>query len=151
MPTTKVKDIMTPNPACCTPGTGLRQVAEMFVEHDCGAVPVVADLASRRPIGVVTDRDIACRAIAAGKNALELEARDCMSSNCIAVPLDTPLDACCEVMEKNQVRRIVVVDGSGACCGMVSQADLALKGKDKKAVEVLKHVSRPRTAAPARA
>jgi CBS domain-containing protein len=137
---------MTPNPACCTPGTSLRQVAEMFVEHDCGAIPVVDNLNDRRPIGIVTDRDIACRAVAAGKNALELQARDCMSANCITVPLDAALDACCEVMEKNQVRRVVVVDRSGACSGVLSQADLALKGKDKKAAEVLKHVSRPRSA-----
>jgi CBS domain-containing protein len=142
----KAKDIMTPNPACCTPDTGLRRVAEMFLEHDCGAIPVVDDPARRRPVGIVTDRDIACRAVAAGKNALELTARDCMSTNCVTVPLDAGLDACCAAMEKNQVRRVIVVDGAGGCCGVLSQADLALKGKDRKAAEVLRHVSRPRTA-----
>jgi CBS domain-containing protein len=74
----KAGDIMTPNPACCTPETGLREVAQMLVDHDCGAIPVVSDQQSRRPVGIVTDRDIACRAVAAGKNALELTASDCM-------------------------------------------------------------------------
>jgi CBS domain-containing protein len=47
----KVREVMTPNPACCTPDTSLRKVAEMFVEYDCGAVPVVDDKegSCRRP------------------------------------------------------------------------------------------------------
>ena len=67
----KIREAMTPNPACCTPDTGLREVAEIFVEYDCGAVPVVESKESLRPLGIVTDRDIACRAIARGVNALE--------------------------------------------------------------------------------
>jgi CBS domain-containing protein len=145
----KAKDVMTPNPACCTPETGLREVAQMFIDHDCGAIPVVDDLVSRRPIGIVTDRDIACRAVAAGKNALELKASDCMTATCVTVPLDASLDDCCEVMEKNQVRRILVVDEAGCCCGVIAQADIALRGKEKKAGEVVKEVSRPTTTASA--
>ena len=90
----KAKDVMTPNPACCTPETNLQEVAQMFVDHDCGAIPVVEDSVSRRPVGIITDRDIACRAVAAGKNALELRARDCMSTACVTVPLEASLDDC---------------------------------------------------------
>ena len=46
----QVKDVMTPDPACCTPDTTLRRVAEMMVEHDCGEIPVVEDMASMRPV-----------------------------------------------------------------------------------------------------
>jgi CBS domain-containing protein len=140
---TKVKEIMTTNPACCTPDTGLQEVAELFILHDCGAVPVVDGLGTRRPIGIVTDRDIACRAVAAGKNALELTARDCMSTPCVTISLDASLDDCCEAMEKNQVRRVLVVDRTGACCGIVSQADIAIRGKEKRAADVLREVSQP--------
>ena len=68
----KVGEIMTPNPACCTPETPLLQVAQMFIDHDCGAIPVIESESVRKPVGIVTDRDIACRTVAAGKNALEL-------------------------------------------------------------------------------
>ena len=139
----KVQNIMTDNPACCTPGTGLQEVAQMFIDHDCGAIPVVDDLVARRPVGIVTDRDIACRAVAAGKNALELKARDCMSTSCVTIALDASLDECCEAMEKNMVRRVIVVDADGSCRGIVSQADIALAGKGKKVAEVVKEVSRP--------
>ncbi|HEY3170207.1 MAG TPA: CBS domain-containing protein, partial [Thermoanaerobaculia bacterium] len=74
---------------------------------------------------------------------------DCMTATCVTVPLDASLDDCCEVMEKNQVRRILVVDEAGCCCGVIAQADIALRGKEKKAGEVVKEVSRPTTTASA--
>src|SRR5262245_6401747 len=137
----RVKDIMTANPACCTPDTSLREVAEIFVDHDCGAVPVVESFESRTPVAIITDRDIACRAIAKGRNALELKARDCMSSPSVTVREDASLDACIEAMESNRVRRIVVVDEFGRCCGIVSQADIALHGSKKATAEIVKEVS----------
>src|SRR5262249_55546590 len=131
------------SPACCTPETGLQEVAMMFVEHDCGAVPVVESEGSKRPVGIITDRDIACRAIAAGKNVLALTAEDCMSSPCVAVSADASLDDCCDAMEEYKVRRILVVDEVGECCGIISQADIAVRGKEKKAAEVVREVSQP--------
>lgn len=139
----KAQDVMTPNPACCTPDTSLRAVAILFVHHDCGAIPIVEDFEDRKPVGIVTDRDIACRAIAAGKNALELRARDCMSSSCVSVPVGASLDECCRAMRRNQVRRLVVVNDSGQCVGVIAQADLALQVREKKAAGVLREVSRP--------
>src|SRR5438093_11793633 len=145
----KVKEVMTPTPACCTPDTSLQGVAEMFVEHDCGAVPVVESLESMTPIGIVTDRAIACRAIAKGINALELTARDCMSSPSVTVREDADLDECIESMESNRVRRIVVLDEFGRCCGIVSQADIALQGPRKKTAEVVRELSEPTVSASA--
>ena len=145
----KVKDVMTANPACCTPDTSLREVAEIFVDRDCGAVPVVESLESMKPLGIITDRDIACRAIAKGKNALDLKARDCMSSPSVTVREDASLDDCIEAMESNRVRRIVVVDEFGRCCGIVSQADIALHGSKKATAEIVKEVSAPMPSASA--
>jgi CBS domain-containing protein len=139
----KVKDVMTRDPACCTPETSLRAVAEMFVDHDCGAVPVVESHESMRPVGLVTDRDIACRAIAKGANALDLTALDCMTSPGVSVREDQGLDACIEAMEENRVRRLMVVDELGRCCGIVSQADIALHASGRKTAEVVKELSEP--------
>jgi CBS domain-containing protein len=145
----RVKGIMTANPVCCTPNTSLREVAEIFVDHDCGAVPVVESFESMKPLGIITDRDIACRAIAKGKNALELNARDCMSTPSVTVREDASLDDCIEAMESNRVRRIVVVDEFGRCCGIVSQADIALHGSKKATAEIVKEVSAPMPSASA--
>jgi CBS domain-containing protein len=139
----KIKEIMTASPACCTPETSLREVAAMFVDHDCGAIPVVDNLETRRPIGIVTDRDIACRAVAKGLNALELTARDCMSSPTVTVPEDASLDEAIQLMEDNRVRRLPVVDERGRCIGVVAQADIALSAGKGKTAEVVKEISQP--------
>ena len=139
----KVKEIMTKSPACCTPETSLREVAAMFVDHDCGAIPVVDNLDTRRPIGIVTDRDIACRAVAKGLNALELTARDCMSSPSVTVKEDASLDEAIQLMEDNRVRRLPVVDERGRCIGVVAQADIALSAGKGKTAEVVREISQP--------
>src|SRR5512147_1731497 len=95
----RVKDVMTPSPACCVPGTPLQEVAVMLIEHDCGAIPVVENKDTGRPVGVITDRDIACRAVAAGKNALELRAVDCMTTPCVTAAEDMSLDEGVALME----------------------------------------------------
>lgn len=137
----KAKEIMTHDPAYCTPQTPLLDVAQMFIEHDCGAIPVVESESVRRPVGIVTDRDIACRAVAEGKNASRLTASDCMSSPCLTALEETSLEDCCRLMEVNRVRRIVVVDGSGRCSGIVSQADVARRASEAKVGEVVRKVS----------
>ena len=116
----QVKDFMTPDPACCTPDTALQRVAEMMVEHDCGEIPVVENVASMRPIGVITDRYITCRTVAKGLNPLTLTVADCMTTPCVTVTPDTSLAECCRILEENQIRRAPVVDASGACCGIVA-------------------------------
>jgi CBS domain-containing protein len=136
----KIQDIMTANPACCETDTGLGEVARLMVDNDCGEIPV---LRGGKPVGVITDRDITARAVAAGRNPLEMRAGDLMSSPVITVTPDTDVDECCETMEEHQIRRIPVVDDSGSCCGMVSQADIAKHASARKTAEVLKEVSRP--------
>ena len=139
----KVRDAMTANPAFCLVSTPLPEVARLFVEHDCGAVPVLDNRDARKPIGIVTDRDIACRVVAEGKDALRLTAGDCMTSPCLSVDEETSLEDCCRLMEANRVRRIVVVDLDGRCSGIVSQADVARRASGDKTAEVVRRVSQP--------
>lgn len=136
-----VKEIMTENPACCTADTGLDKVARLMLENDCGCIPVVDNENSKLPIGVITDRDITLRTVAEGKNPLDLAAGDAMTKSIISVTPETTLEDCCNLMEEKQLRRIAVVDSMGACCGIVSQADIAAKDKNI-AGEVVQEVSR---------
>lgn len=143
----EVKNIMTKNPACCTPDSPLQEVARLMVEHDCGEIPVVESMDSMKLVGVITDRDITCRSVAVGKNPLKLTAADCMSSPCITVTPDISLEDCCEVMEEHQVRRVPVVDKKGACCGIVAQADIAQHASKKETARVVMKVSLPNSSA----
>src|SRR5881296_560221 len=114
----RVKEIMTEHPTCCTPETRLQEVARLMADHDCGAIPIVETQETMRPIGMVTDRDITCRAIAEGTNPLELTAGDCMSEPAVTVAEEADVVDCCDTMERHQVRRVPVVDATGGCCGI---------------------------------
>jgi len=134
------RDVMTENPACCTPETPLDEVAKLMREYDCGEIPVIDP--AEQPIGVVTDRDIVCRVVAEGKNPMAYPASICMSQPVVTVPTDALLTDVVAAMEKHQVRRVPVVDEHGRCVGMISQADVAWAGKEKEVAELVREVSR---------
>ena len=75
------KDMMIANLACCTPEHTVQQAAEMMVRHDCGEIAIVETVENLKPIGVITDRDIAWRVVATGKSPTQRSARDAMSSH----------------------------------------------------------------------
>lgn len=137
------KDIMTESPTCATPEMDLVTVAKMLAQHDCGAVPIVDDATHRRPLGVITDRDIVCRTLALGRDPRQMTAGECMSAPAVTVAPESTIDICCEAMEVNQVRRLLVVDDDGHCCGIVSQADIAQAVPGSKAAEVVREISQP--------
>jgi CBS domain-containing protein len=137
----QVRDIMSPNAKCCTPNASLVEVAQMMVEQDCGEIPVCDE--QKKPVGVVTDRDIVCRLVAKGREPTELTAQDCMSSPVVTVTPDTAIEDCARLMEQYQLRRLPVVAKDGACCGMIAQADLATKGPRDTSIEVVSKVSEP--------
>lgn len=139
----QAKDIMTRDPACCTPDTNLQEVAQLMVEHDCGEIPVVKNKNDAKPMGVVTDRDIVCRTVAEGKNALDMTAAECMSTPCVTVTEEASVDDCCRIMEENQIRRVPVVDRAGSCCGIVAQADVARHTERGQTGHVVGKVSQP--------
>jgi CBS domain-containing protein len=137
-----VNQLMTPDPACCTPATTVQDAARMMMQYDCGEIPVVETRDSRRLVGVVTDRDIVSRSVAAGDNPLDATVARCMSTPVITVRPETSLEECLAVMEQHRIRRVPVVDGDNICCGIVSQADVASRAPARQTAELVKEVSR---------
>ncbi len=136
-----VSSVMTDNPACCTPSTLVRDVARLMVDNDCGEIPVVEDLASRKLAGVITDRDIATRVVATGLNSAEALACDCMTRDCVSVTPDTTLEDCCDLMEANKIRRVPVLDAQGGVVGIVALADVVRSASSSTSAAVVKEVS----------
>lgn len=135
----QVSDIMTKNVAMCQPGDTLQKVALMMKENNCGAVPIIN---GKNVAGIITDRDIVLRAVAQGKNPLDLSAESCMTENVSTVKDSDTLDDCMNLMEKEQIRRVVVTNGSGDVCGIVAQADIALNAPENQTGDTVKKVSR---------
>jgi CBS domain-containing protein len=139
MPRT-ARDVMTPDPACCTAHTTLDQVAKLMVENSCGEIPVVD--VNDQPIGVVTDRDIVCRVVAEGKNPMAYTADSCMSQPVVTVKAADSIETVVSVMERHQIRRVPVVDERGCCTGIISQADIARAEPLPEIGELVREVSR---------
>ena len=138
----RAKDIMCANPQCCTPDISIQEAARMMDNCDCGAIPVIVDGDKKKAIGVITDRDIALRAVAVGKGP-QATVRECMSSPLAVIGEDSSVAECCEAMERSKVRRLMVVDSDGELCGIIAQADVARHLSKTMIAEVVKEVSEP--------
>lgn len=98
----RVQQIMTPEPASCTPDTTIQQAATLMRDHDCGSIPVVESTGSNRLVGTVTDRDLAVRGLAAGKGA-EASVRDVMTPEPVTCVPEDEVEALRQVMIEQQV------------------------------------------------
>lgn len=136
-----VRDIMTADPACCTPEDSLQTCAQLMVEYRCGSIPVVEDKRGLKLVGMITDRDITCRTVALGKNPLEMKVQECMTVPVQFIEQDEGLDDVVHLMEIKAVRRVPVVDPEGHCCGIVSQADIAAGAPKVDTADVVREIS----------
>ena len=140
----KVQDVMTRDPATVTPGATIREAAQLMQREDTGIIPVVEEKANRRLVGVVTDRDIAIRAVAEGRDGAT-RVKDVMSTSRLATCTpDDDVDEAMQAMASEQVRRIPIVDDRGTLVGIVAQADIVRKAHDaEQAQRTVKRISEP--------
>jgi len=138
------QDIMSKDPVCVTPDTSLANAARLMKDENIGVVPVVDSDSSRRLIGIITDRDIAIRAVAEGRDGTTTSVGHIMTAD---VRTSAPTDSVKDVMElmgREQVRRVPVVDDRGSLIGIISQADIVLEAKDdKRAEKTVEQISKP--------
>lgn len=140
----KAQDIMTTNPTCVTPDTPLVEAARLMKDQNVGIIPVVESNDSKNLVGVLTDRDIAIRAVAEGRDGETTSVGHIMSTN---VQTSRPADSVNDVMElmgREQIRRVPIVDERGALVGIVAQADIVLEAKDdERAERTVEKISQP--------
>ncbi len=140
----KIQDIMTRDPSCVTADASVREAAQVMKREDVGIVPVVEGRSDRQLVGVVTDRDIAIRCIADGKDGT-CRVRDVMSTDDLATCKENDdVGNVMDAMRTEKVRRIPIVDERGSLVGIVSQADVLRKTKDtSRAGETVERISEP--------
>lgn len=137
----KITKLMTEDPACCTPEMNLKDVAHLMVEHDCGAIPIVENFETMKPVGIVTDRDIVVNTVAIGKDPLTMSAAEIMTFPPEFVTTEATVNECLKMMEKDVIRRMLVVDEHNALKGIVAQADIAIHAREDKTAELVKDIS----------
>ena len=121
----RAADVMTDNPECVTPETSLAEAARKMRDLDVGIIPVVESESSKRLRGVLTDRDIAIRAVAEGKDAQSTRVMEVMTTQVETCNKNDTLRDVLNVMEREQVRRVPITDREGRLVGIIAQADVA--------------------------
>lgn len=118
-----VENAMVREVASCSPESSLDQIASLMWNNDCGSVPVVDE--EQHPVGIVTDRDIAMGAALMHKPLWEISAREIMGDKQIACcNTEDSIQSALALMEKNEVRRLPVVNQYGQLAGMLSMGDV---------------------------
>jgi CBS domain-containing protein len=139
----KVKEVMSVNPACCTPNDSAQNAAKTMCDRNVGSIPVVADHQSRVLVGMITDRDLCCSIVAHGLDPKTTLIQEFITYTPVSCRDGENVERCEHLMQEHQVRRIPVVDAEGRVIGIVSQADLALKDKPERVHKTVVEISKP--------
>ncbi len=137
-----VYELMTNNPQTASKDSSLEDVAKIMRDCDCGMIPIVEQNGRKRVVGTVTDRDITIRAIAKGKNPLELTAGDVMSTNPVCISQNASDSEAGEMMSGHQIRRLLVLDDNNDLVGVVAQADIAREDSKRSVGKVVQKISK---------
>lgn len=119
----KARELMSHNVCTCSPETSLHDAAHIMWNCDVGCLVVTDE--DRRPIGMITDRDITMAAYTQGVPLRDAQVKSAMSRNVVACAADATLSEVQTLMNRSQVRRVPVVDALGRMIGIVALADLA--------------------------
>ncbi len=136
-------EVMTPSPTCCNPEHTAVEAAELMQREDVGLVPVVGSNNSKL-IGVLTDRDIVLKVVAAGRDPRSTAVSEVMTNEPIACLPQESIESVMELMATRQLRRIPIVDKDGAIVGIVSQADIATRlASPEETGQIVQAISEP--------
>jgi len=133
-----IRDIMTSNPQTVEPSKTVVDAARIMKQEDAGVVHVTEN---GRLTGMVTDRDIAIRVVAEGKDPKSITVREVASKNLVTIDLEQDLDEALRSMAKHQVRHLPVVMEDGRLVGVVAQADVARQRDDTQTGQVVQEIS----------
>jgi CBS domain-containing protein len=134
----RISEVMTRNPVCCIPSDTAQVAALIMKRVNTGIVPVVDNERDRKPVGVVTDRDLCMSVIAIdeaaadGPDQMDVPLERYMTTGIVSCDPEDSLDRALELMKESQVRRLLVVDKQNVVQGVVSMGDLVVRGRIRK-------------------
>jgi CBS domain-containing protein len=137
----QVRDVMTKGAECVRPSNSLQEAAQKMKNLDVGPLPVCDN---DRLVGLITDRDIAIRAVAEACDPRSTTVKDVMTPDVLYCFEDQDVREAAQLMREHQVRRLIVLNRDKRLVGIVSLGDLAVEtGDEKLAGKTLEHVSLP--------
>ena len=134
-----IRELMTSNPCSIESDKSVAYAAKMMRDEDVGLAPIVE---GERLVGTVTDRDVAIRVVAEGKDPESTKVKEIASTDLVTIDPQQDLDEALRLMAQHQVRRLPVVEEDGRLVGVVAQADIARSGNESKTGELVEEISK---------
>jgi CBS domain-containing protein len=120
-------DVMTSDPICCLQDDTVVKIAQLMGKNDIGPIVVIESELTKKITGIVTDRDLALKVVAEGRDPRLTKAGDVMTRKVITVRANDDLQKAFDMMTELQLRRIPVVDHSDRIVGILAQADVVTR------------------------
>ena len=134
----EIRELMTQNPSRLSTGSTIVDAARLMREQDTGIAPVTD---GDRLVGVITDRDIAIKVVAEGKDPQSTKVDEIASQTLVTVDPQQDLDEALRLMAQHQVRRLPVVEEDGKLVGILAQADVARHADPERTGKVVEEIS----------
>lgn len=139
---TTSSDVMTKDPLCALPDDTVASVAQLMKKRDIGPVPIVEGKTSKRLVGIVTDRDLAIKVVAEGRDPQTTTVKEVMTKDVVTCRAEDTIESTLKAMSQNQLRRILVVDADDMLVGIIAQADIATRmNEPERTGEMVKKIS----------
>ena len=136
-------ELMTKNPVCCLPESTAADAARLMKRENIGPIPVIENERTRKLVGIVTDRDLALKIVAEGRDPTSTKVEAVMTREVVTCRAEDDLQKALNAMSEHQLRRIPVVDNDNRILGIISQADVATRvNQPEKTAAVVKEISR---------
>ena len=138
----KCNEVMTKNPVCCSPNDSVVKAAQLMKRSDIGSIPIIETEETKKLVGILTDRDLALKVVAEGRNPQSIKVEEVMTHTVITCRTDDDLQNALEIMAEYQLRRIPVVDSDNRIIGIIAQADVATRlDQPEKTAAMVKDIS----------
>ena len=138
----KCNEVMTKNPVCCLPNDSAAKAAELMKRENIGSILVIENEHTQKLVGIVTDRDLALKIVAEGRDAKSTKVEAVMTHKVVTCHADDDLQKALDAMAEHQLRRIPVVNNDNKIVGIIAQADVATRvDQPEKTAEMVKEIS----------
>jgi CBS domain-containing protein len=135
-------EVMTKNPVCGLPHDIVSKVAQLMKSKDIGPVPIIENEQTKKLVGIVTDRDLALKIVAEGRDPKSTTAEEVMTRKVITCHAEDDLQTALDAMSEHKFRRIPVVDNNNGIVGIIAQADVATRvDQPEKTAAVVRGIS----------
>ena len=135
-------EVMTKNPVCCLPNDMVAKAAQLMKGENIGSIPVIENDQTKKLVGIVTDRDLALKVVAEGRDAKSMKVEAAMTRKVVTCRAEDDLQKALDAMSEHQLRRIPIVDNDNKILGIISQADVATRvNQPEKTGEMVRQIS----------